>query len=82
MRISVASRRDQEDDNERHNSGQDRPDLQQAEETRIGFVRRLHFLLSHRFSPSPVPVTTPSAPPGIARIGRRAGLSHAHDDAQ
>src|SRR3546814_9091267 len=58
MRMPVRSGGEEEDDDERDHRGDDRPDFQQAEETRIGFVRCLHFLLCHRFFPfsRPYPV--------------------------
>jgi hypothetical protein len=51
MRMPVGSGRDEKDDADGDDRGDDRPDFQQAEETRIGVVRCLHFLLRHRFSP-------------------------------
>src|SRR3546814_17672708 len=56
MCMSARSGGEEKDDDEYRHRGDDRPDFQQAEETRIGFVRCLHFLLCHRFSP-----ITPSA---------------------
>src|SRR3546814_8032383 len=56
MCMSARSGGEEKDDDEYRHCGDDRPDFQQAEETRIGFVRCLHFLLCHRFFP-----ITPSA---------------------
>src|SRR3546814_5780566 len=75
MRMPVRSGGEEEDDDERDHRGDDRPDFQQAEETRIGFVRCLHFLLCHRFFPFSRPYPVRKRTAARPESEYRAGLS-------
>ena len=55
MRMPEGRSGDQKDDDGRYDHGDDRTDLEEADETFIGFVRCLHFLFRHDLSPLPVP---------------------------